>query len=268
MSGGTAKTAQFLLTTATLMLGTTADVFELQPSTHSLGLVKNVRATTDPRFTELMQGVGNQVVYSVNTEMNSTIQAEVYEFTARNLAYAAGLDGAAAGFATMATVEAISSAVTAVSTAVIVAGTGNLSGWAAGDWGILQNAMTEEMWAFKVGTVDAADRELNIAAGWTPPDNVTWATTTTRLLKVNALKIGTEDTNRTWGVKIIGTLPESGEPVQMVFPKVKITKGLDLAFQQDNFANMPFEFRPYNLLPSDPFYSEFGANKHGMVLRR
>jgi hypothetical protein len=95
---GESKTTEFLLSQATIMVGPQAKVFELTPALHGIGLVKNVQVTADIGFVELTQGLANQTVSSVNNMINTKISAEVYEYTARNLAYGAGLDASGSGF--------------------------------------------------------------------------------------------------------------------------------------------------------------------------
>ena len=38
-------------------------------------------------------------------------------------------------------------------------------------------------------------------------------------------------------------------------PKLRVTKGFDLTFQTSDYANMPFEFDVYDLVPADPEYA-------------
>ena len=64
---GEAKTNAFMLGTATVMLGAQADLFDLNPTEHSIGLVKNFNLQVDQTYTELTQGVQNQIVFSVRT---------------------------------------------------------------------------------------------------------------------------------------------------------------------------------------------------------
>jgi hypothetical protein len=94
---GEAKTNNFMLGTATVMLGPMDDVFDLTPANHSIGLVKNFQLQSQPTFADLTQGIKNTQVYSVHTGNDVRASMEVYEFTAQNLSYALGL--AATGIA-------------------------------------------------------------------------------------------------------------------------------------------------------------------------
>lgn len=90
---GDALTQAFMLGTATVMLGPQADVFDLQPSVHSIGLVKNYKMSAEPAYTKLTQGVKNTTVMSVLTSNVVRASMEVYEYTIKNLGYGLGLDG-------------------------------------------------------------------------------------------------------------------------------------------------------------------------------
>lgn len=267
---GLAKTSQFLLATATVMIGKPEDVFELTPAAHSVGLVKNVQMTNEPTFTELMQGLTSEIVYSVNTNNNVTLSFEVYEYTARNMAYAAGIEASGPGFDPSTLEFALASEVAPNATSITVAPVGMPAGaFAAGDWVLLQAGTSDLMFAARVATVAAAGLELTLASGFVLPANVTWTVAGTRVFKVRPIKVGTQPNDSLVGIKIAGILPERSEPVTIIFPKCRIQRGLTMSFQNENFSNMPFEVRPYSLLPTDPFYADFdNGTKRSMLLRR
>ena len=65
----------------------------------------------------------------------------------------------------------------------------------------------------------------------------------------------------------MGTLADCSEVV-ILLPKVKVTKGFNLAFNSNDFQNMPLELTVYDLLSSDEHYdvfAEFG-NTSSMLL--
>lgn len=263
---GEAKTNEFLLTTATIMLGPPAKVFELTPDLHSVGLVKNVQTSSDTSFTELTQGIQAQVVASVNTGNQARISAEVYEYTARNLAYGAQLDGSDAAYAPIVNTSTLKTAIT-VGGNTVALNTGQGSDWGPDDWLVIQDTVAPDR--LHVGKVLSVTSDtLTLTPTTAMPTTMAFGINgATVLYKVKALKVGSVAVQPTFGCKIVGIFPESGKPITLIFPKVKITKGINLAFQTDNFSNMPFEFTPYSLLPADPFYSEFGSQKTWMALR-
>ena len=262
---GEAKSTEFLLSTATVMIGLQSKVMELNPTDHSIGLVKNIQVSADLGFTELTQGVNAQVVSSVNTSNNTKISGEVYEFSARNLAYGAGLDGSAASYDPLTSTFALGTAVT-VGGATVALATGGGASFAAGDFLVIQDtANTDRLHVGKVQSV--ATDTITLATGYTMPTTMAFPIATTVIYKVRRIQVGAVSTQPTFGAKLVGIMPEGGAPVTLIFPKIKITKGLSLAFQQDNYANMPFEFTPYSLVASDPYFADFGSQKNWMILK-
>lgn len=262
-----AMTSQFLLSAGTIMVGPSAKVFELDPATHSVGLVKAVQIQNDPQFVEMTQGIDAQVVFSVNTSNQTRVSADVQELTAKNMAYAAGLD-AATGYAPLSVETTLSAAITTGGASVALT---SATGIASGDWIVLyETGGSDRLHAAKVASV--ASNTVTLAAGYTLPTtgpNAAWAVATTSVIKVNNIPLGTTIQRPTFGVKIVGIMPATGEPVTLIFPKVRITKGLAFAFNTDQFTSMPYEFTPYALLPSDPYYADFGSGlKTGMLLKK
>ena len=94
MSAGLAKTDDFLFGTAEVMIGPHADLHDLNPAEHSIGLVKNVAVQQETQYQDLRQGVRNSIVFSKLNQSSVRLSMEVYEYTAKNLAYGLGLDGA------------------------------------------------------------------------------------------------------------------------------------------------------------------------------
>jgi hypothetical protein len=268
MSGnpGDAKTAEFLLSTATVMIGPQASVMALNPTDHSIGLVKNVMAEYNPTFVELTQGITGQTVMSVNTNSQSKVTCEVYEHTAANLAYGAGLDGSS--FVQITTQYVLQTAIPTGGTAVVLA-TDKGDDWSVGAYGVLASISSpDRIHVFKVASITTDT--LTLDAAYSIPvsgGDETWTTADTTIYRVNSIGVGGQTSQPTFGAKIVGVMPDNGEPVTLIFPKVKITKGLSMAFTTKDFANMPFELTPYQLLPSDPFFADFGA-KSWKVLRR
>jgi hypothetical protein len=253
---GTANTTQFLLSTATVMIGPQASAVFLNPAEHGLGLVKNVQAQVDLGFTDLTQGVQNQTVMSINTKADTKITAEVFEYTAQNLIYGACLDGNGFTSPTQ-TVFALASAAVGTSPDTITLTTGMGSHWAAGDYIVLQDTTTPDR--THVGKVaSVASDTLTLVAEFALETTASWPASTTTAFQVQAIGIGALPTQPMFSCKIVGLLPD-GSPATLVFPKVKLTKGINLSFQTNNFSNMPFEFTPYQLVAADPFYDDFGG---------
>lgn len=91
---GEAKTIQFNVSDGTLMIGPQGEGYNLTPEKHSVGLIKQLSCSSTKNRIELTQGLQQLVVDSQVTGNDVSVTADVYEYTAKNLAYAAGLDGA------------------------------------------------------------------------------------------------------------------------------------------------------------------------------
>lgn len=88
-----------------------------------------------------------------------------------------------------------------------------------------------------------------------------------RVHKVNVIPVGSYEDQPTMAAKIVGILPEEKEPVTLIIPKMRITNGFNMSFQTDQYGNMPFEFTPYEQVPGDPLYEEYGKEGFAILLR-
>lgn len=87
-----------------------------------------------------------------------------------------------------------------------------------------------------------------------------------RVHKANLIPVGTFDAQPMLAAKVIGILPEQKQPVTIIIPKMRITNGFNLSFQTDQYGNMPYEFTPYEQVPGDPLYEEFGNQGIAFIL--
>ena len=252
MSYGLAMTNRFMLGAATLLLGPQADLFNLTRATHSVGLIKNFALTAEPTFTDLSQGVKNTLVYSVMTGNNARASAELYEFTPKNLAYVAQMNGATMTVAT--NIETtLSAGVTASAgspaTAVDVT---SATGFAEGDWILIQDPTTPD---------DAVVRKIaSIATNaiTTNPNIQRNLANASVVRRVNFVDVGTKEEQPFFSAMVLGTLADGSE-ISVALPKVRITNGLNLSFATNDYGNMPIELGIYDLTPTDPHFAQFGA---------
>lgn len=265
---GEARTADFLLSTATVMVGPRDKLAELTPALHSVGLIKNVQVTSDPSFVSLTQGVENIEVSSVTTGNPSKISGEVYEFTARNMAYGAGLDASTSDYEPIVTQAALASPIVSGGVTVVLAtGAVAANSLVSGDFVVITDTSVDDR--LHVGKVLSISTDtLTLHSDYTMPAGMSFAVATTAVYKVRNIKVGAQLKRPYFGIKLVGVLPESGEPVTVLFPKAKITRGISLAFASDNFSNMPFEFSPVALLPTDKYYADYGGSKTWSILKR
>lgn len=87
-----------------------------------------------------------------------------------------------------------------------------------------------------------------------------------RVHKVNMIPVGSAEAQPTLGAKIVGILPEEKKPITIIIPKLRVTNGFNIAFQTDQYGNMPFEFTPFEQVPGDPLYEAYGDQGFAFVL--
>ena len=246
---GEALTGKFMLGTATVSVGAQADLFILGTD-QSLGLMKNVSIKTTPGFTELSQGVKNSLVASIQTKNDMMVDAEMYEYTSKNLTYGVSLDGSSVAAATVSTQVAtalaapIAPALTAAALVVDSA-----TGITAGKYVAVHANSRDQIYIRKVLSV--ATDTLTLSSGFPvaiPLD--------AKVEVVNMVPLGSTRDNPYLSAKIVGQLADNSW-ISILLPKVRVTSGVSLAFKTDNFDNIPFQLTVYDLVPTDPNYAYF-----------
>lgn len=249
---GEAKSNKFMLGTATVMIGPQSDLFNLNPEEHSIGLVKNFTMSGQPSYTELTQGVKNSVVYSVMTGNPITATMEVYEHTAKNLAYGLGIDGSAFDPTTVNTTTNADVASNVAGTKIIPCAA--VTGFLVNDWiQVLPAGVTDKVLVAKIKSIDSTAKTITIQ----DEQSFDYALAIGSIVKkVNVVGIGSKSDQPFLAAKVVGNLAD-GTPVALLIPKVRITGGFTLAFKSDSFGNLPYKFQPYDLTEADPFYQTF-----------
>jgi len=263
-------TNQFNIGISTLMIGPMDKVLELTPEEHSIGLIKNFTITAETNEVTLTQGIRNTQVDSQVTGNTIQMTTEVYEYTAKNIAYAAQLAGEnfslTGNYKLKTAVTGGVSATTVVLKEVPASAQADLS---AGDTIALQCTSTKDydkIWLGKVAsaptwTADSQDENIGdlsitltaaIPSGWefAAGDSVFY---------VNLIPVGSDEPQPYYGVKIVGILPNGNEPFTIICPKAKITGGFNISFTTDNYGNMPFQLTPYDMTKAD--YVKYPALK-------
>ena len=259
---GNALTNQFNIGTATVMVGPMADVLNLTPEQHSIGLVKAVTLTSETNEVTLTQGVRNTIVDSQVTGVTSTVTMEVYEYTAKNLAYAAQLDGADYSTGKIMKIKtAITGGVSA--TTVVLNADSDVSSSFTKDTRIqIQATGAKKYDKVYLGvlasnsTYDGTAHTLTLTLSEAIPAGGSFAVDD-EVFSVSVIPVGADRPQPYYGVKIVGILPNGNEPVTIIIPKAKVTSGLTLGFNTDNYVNLQFEFTPYDLTTDDSTYSTF-----------
>lgn len=263
MSGnnGNAKTDNFMLGTAELMIGPQADLYDLNPATHSIGLVKNFSCDVSKETTDLTQGIQNDIVFSVTTSAPIRMSAEMYEYTDRNMAHALSLDGATLQeFVGDSYTTTAASAENGGSTDLTVDDPASPDALADGDSVMIKTPEGNVILGTAAGAV--ATNTLTIKEAIANAATAIPAGST--VAKVNVHDLGDTNLPEYFAVKAVGQLA-NGATVTLLFPKVKVVSGLSTVFSTQDFNNIPFELMPIAQLPADPFYMDFKGKKGKMA---
>lgn len=254
------KNNAFLLGEATLMLApysSPTSVFDLTPSAHSIGMVRNVSLSQESDQVELRKGVQQLLVDSKQSNVRVSLSAEVFEFNAQNLYYSLSR----ANTAVAPKRGKLKNAITGP-TATIVVNTNPLPGEAStgiSAVGDIPNGATLLIQVSGVGndyvlpvrvtavtTVATTDYTVTVAI----PTGVTFPAGA-NVWVVNEIPVGSVAEQDFFKVKVVGTLSNNERPVALVVPKVKISKGFQFSFDEGNYTSMPFELMPYFLTQSE-----------------
>ena len=258
---GEARSIDFLVGTATIMLGLPADLRDFRPETHSIGLVKNVKLMAEATYIELTQGLRNSVVHSVKTGEPVRASAEVYEFNASNWSYALGFSGynvgipaLNAGSATITTVEALVPSGGILAPADVTGyddfTLSTVTNFAVGDYVLIQVGYNDVVVPRRITTI--AGSVITVDA---PIKNVAFPAGVT-VNKCLVVPVGRKSEQPFLAAKIVGNMAD-GREIAVEIPKLRITKGFDVTFQTSDYANMPFEFTVYDQIPADVQYARF-----------
>lgn len=258
---GEAKTTNFMLGTATVMIGNPEDLYDFTPETHSVGLVKNFTVEAQKSRTDLTQGRTNDIVFSLTTGADTRGTFEMYEYTEANIAYALGLDGGE-----IVEIEGDPHVVSTESTfasgeITLTLAEGEGQNIEIGNTVSLRDEGSENIIIGTVSTVSGitdgtAAASASITVKIPALDSALTIPAGAYVSLVTVLEIGSTDVDRDLAAKVTGQLA-NGVWVTLLIPKFRVTSGLTMAFGTDNFGNTPFEFTPLKVTPADTFYSTF-----------
>lgn len=256
-------TNQFNIGVSTLMIGPMADVLKLTPEEHSIGLIKNFTISSEMSEVTLTQGIRNTQVDSQVTGVTTQLSTEVYEYTAKNIAYAAQLAGEEFSLKGNYKLKTAITGDGSTSTTVVLKGVPSSAqaDLAAGDTIAMQCTSTKDydkIWLGKVSTTptwvaDSQDEtigDLTITLTEAIPSGWSFAVNDS-VFYVNLIPVGSDEPQPYYGIKIVGILPNGNEPFTIICPKAKITAGFNISFSTENYGNMPFQITPYDLTKED-----------------
>lgn len=255
-------TSQFNIGIATLMIGPMDKVKDLTPEEHSIGLIKNFTVTSETNEVTLTQGLRNTQVDSQVTGVTTQITADVYEYTAKNIAYAAQLAGEEFSLTGQYEIKtAITGGVSATTVVLDKVPTSAQADLSDGDTIALQCTGDKDYDKIYLAQVSgtpvwAADQQdetigtLTITLNKAIPSGWDFAAGD-KCFYVNLIPVGSDEAQPYYGVKIVGILPNGNEPFTVICPKAKITGGFNISFTTDNYGSMPFQITPYDLTKQD-----------------
>ena len=253
------KNNAFLLGEATLMIAPfgSVPVFELTPDDHGVGMVKNVSLSQESDQVELRKGIQQHLVDSKKSNVRTSLSAEVYEFTPQNLFYSQSINATA-----VPPKRGILKSAAAGATATIVVNSDPMPGVAdsaitaaedipQGATILIQRPGAENDYTLPV-RVTAATVEATgdftvtaaIPAGMSFPAG-------SRVWVVNEVPVASTAEQDFFSIKATAVMSNNERPLNLVFPKVKITRGFQISFDETGYGNLPFEFTPYFLTQSE-----------------
>jgi hypothetical protein len=253
---GDPKTNSFLLTQATVMVGAFGSSLDLQPAKHTLGLTKAFRVTRETQTQDLTYGLKNIMVDSVTTGETISGSFEAYEFNARTLNTSLGL--LPADISTTpgtASKDLLNANIAAAATTAVVIGDVTTK-YSVGDW--IQIVQGDTVHPAKLTAVATASGNTTLTfAGRAVPAGTTFDSALAHVQKSTILSVGTDEEMPYLSMKATGTMAGDGKQLTIVFPKIKITKGFEIAMNNDNYANLPIEFNAFSILSADAEFSKF-----------
>lgn len=253
---GSAKTTKFHFSLASVLVGPQASFLSLNEADHSIGLVKNIAVTADPTIVDLTQGVINDVVDQQVTNVNVRASFEVYEYTAKNLAYSMALDGTSSLYTPVTqTSQPLKAAVAAGATTFTMDGD-HTADFPAGSFGFLQEGLDSYAHIFKVVSSAFASTTTTVTiTGYAVPTGMAFSTANGRAGVFNKIDYNPSAINTFHSCRIVGTMKNDSRPLVLHFPKIRILKGFNMRFASEAFGNMQWEFTPYTPIPTDTGYS-------------
>lgn len=252
------KSPSFLIGNATVMLAPrSVDVFSLNPTDHSVGMVKAVTVGMEADTIDLRHGIQQNLVDQKRSGVRLTTSFEGYEFTAQNLMRALGYANTAivrkrgtltTALAAAGTSASIASDPIAGETASAITAIADIP---AGSTLIIQKANQPDYVFISRTTGAATGAGPYVATLATPiPTGMSFAIGD-KVWVVNELGVGDQKDTDFFGMKIVGTLSNDNVPVVVIFPKVKIIRGFNLSFSETDYSNLPFEISPFFLAASE-----------------
>lgn len=276
------RKSAFSLSSATVMMGRAFidDVYSLEPSVHSVGMVSEWSIGIDSSLNELLNGVQQISVDATRTGVAATITGNVFEMTAQNFMRAQAMSGTATQVRRgVLTAPLASGAVSLSINSDAIPGEASSAITALGDIPsgstiLIQRSAGEEDYVFPTKTSGAATGTgsgpytVPIAGNYAVPANMTFPAGA-RVWIVSAISVADMDADDLFNVKISGVLSQFKRPAVYIAPKVRIVRGFQLAYNETTYSSMPWELRPLAMsageVASMPRLVEVGTRSSGKL---
>jgi hypothetical protein len=161
--------------------------------------------------------------------------------------------GKVTGFRAASTVGTLGTGTPAVPSTTVALVTGGAADFKANDWVMIQIGTDDKVLIRQIASIATDTLTLTRGINQALPVG-------TSVTKVFYASVGSKLDQPFFSAKVIGTLADGSE-VALLIPKVRISKGFELAFSSGEFGNLPLEFDIYDLVSSDPFYTEFNGDQ-------
>ena len=268
-----------MLSSATIMMAPafTTSVFELTPTSHSLGMARDVSIRVDSSMIELKNGIAQTTIDARRTGVSAAISATIFEMTTANIQRASAL---ASGTAPVIKRGVLSSAANAAAVSLSInsdpiPGEATSAITAVGDIPsgstiLIQRVGAETDYVFPTKSSGVATGtgpySVPIAGDYVIPTGMSFPAGS-RVWVVTPVGVADATADDMFGVKITGTLSNYDRPVTALFPKVRISRGFQLTFTETDYGSMPFEMTPFIMSAAEATgrLSEIGTNAPGIV---
>jgi len=272
----------FSLSSATIMMGKAFvdDVFALRPDKDSIGMVSEVAVPVDSSLTSLLNGVSQSEVDAKRTGVSTTITANVYEMTAQNFMRAQAMSGAPTVSVKRGklTADLAANAVSMTIASDPIPGEASsaitqITDIPSGSTLLIQRPGGENDYVFPTkssgaATATAPNFTVPIADDYQIPDGMTFPAGSS-VWVVSPVGVGNIDSDDLFCVKISGVLTQFNRPVVYVAPKVRVTKGFQLSFNETQYTSMPWELKPLLMSATEVSslarLEEVGTRQSGLV---
>lgn len=246
---GMARSTNFMLGTAEVMVGPSADLYTLNGADHALGLVKNFQLASTPTNVNLPKGMKGSPSKVARAGNRVSAQMSLYEYTPKNISYILGLIQPTINTAYSVLVQPAASNATTLTVA-------DAAGFTAGETisVVFQDVIVSRV----IDSVAAQVITLTDPIGFTVPTGAV-------VMSAQAIDLGGVQTPPTYAMRVVGTLADN-TPVEIQLPKVFFTSDLNALFSSDDFGYLDVFADCLECHVGDPLFEDFPHKSGKMII--